>query len=608
LIVYRDVMHLVEPRALLRECEGLLRTIADGRGADHALAVRLLIDFGELESAVVDTLCPSADDVSPVADLWRRGALAIGHLFVASWLQHGAERLRAAATGALSSISQLSRSLQAGALRLHVPEGYAYYGLYPETYVAAASLFQSGRKPGAAVCIGVRSIGTSLSAVVGAALEAEGWRVVPLTLRPRGHPFQRRPILSRELTQRLESQQQALFLIIDEGPGLSGSSFCGVAEVLSQLGVPDDRIALFPSWSADGSTFNSGISRERWRRHRRFCCSFEEAWLVRGVLGAELQDVSGGAWRSGCYTHPADYPAVHPQHERRKYLATLSSSGEQVLFKFAGLGRYGAAKHARAEGLAETGFTPPVFGLRDGFLLQTFAAGWPLCREDADARLLRAAARYLAHLRGNDAVEDSVCFESLAQMVEVNVVEGLGPAWRNRLGDLERFRAILAASPALAIDGRMMPHEWLATSRGILKADATDHGDDHFFPGPQDIAWDVAGFAIEFGLSRGAKEDFADAVSSLSGDLNLRLRLPFYAVAYLACRLGYVTLAAQTLGESPDSARMAALAQRYRRQLRLSIARLAVPQTSISVSTPRRRPHKMIRDAGDEQSPPREVA
>jgi hypothetical protein len=574
LIVYRDVEHLIEPRALLGECECLLWKIANGQGADHELAVRVLIDFGELESAVADMLFPNADDVLLVADLWRRGALAIGHLFVASWFQHGAERLRAAATGALSSIKPLWGSLQAGALRLHVPEGYAYYGLYPETYVAAASLFQSGRKPGAAVCIGVRSIGTSLSAVVGAALETEGWRVVPLTLRPRGHPFQRRPILSRELTQRLESHRQAIFLIIDEGPGLSGSSFCGVAEVLSQLGVPDDRIALFPSWSANGTTFNSEVSRERWRRYRRFCCSFEEAWLARGVLGTELQDVSGGAWRSGCYTHPADYPAVHPQHERRKYLTRLPSSGEQVLLKFAGLSRYGEAKHARAERLAEAGFTPPVLGLRDGFLLHAFVGGRPLRREDADAHLLRAAVRYIAHLRENDAVEGSVCFESLVRMIEVNVVEGLGRAWRDRMGDLERFRAMVAASPALAIDARMMPHEWLATSRGILKADATDHGDDHFFPGPQDIAWDVAGFTVEFGLSGTATRDFTDALAALSGDRQLRLRLPFYTVAYLACRLGYATLAAQTLGQSPDGARMTALAQRYRRQLRLSISRL----------------------------------
>ena len=50
----------------------------------------------------------------------------------------------------------LSTSLQAGALRLHVPEGYAYYGLYPETYVAAATSVperpQSPVRPSASAC------------------------------------------------------------------------------------------------------------------------------------------------------------------------------------------------------------------------------------------------------------------------------------------------------------------------------------------------------------------------------------------------------------------------------------------------------------------------
>jgi hypothetical protein len=572
-MVYRDVERPAEPRALLGECATLLRTIADGRAADHALVVRLLIDFGELESAVADALFPAADDVSPIADLWRRAAMALGRLFVASWLQHGPGRLRVAASRALSSIGPLVASVPPQSLRLRVPEGYAYYALYPETYVVAATLFRSGRRPGTAVCVGIRSIGTSLSAVVGAALEAEGWQVLPLTLRPRGDSFHRRPVLTRTLAHWIERQRQAYVLIIDEGPGLSGSSLCGAAEVIAGLGAPDDRIVLFPAWSADGGTFNSDASRQRWRRHAKFCCSFEEAWLARGVLGQELEDLSGGAWRRGCYTDAADYPAVHPQHERRKYRAFLPS-GERVLFKFAGLGRYGAARHARAERLAEAGFTPPVLDLRHGFLMQTFVPGRQLRAADVDASLMRAAARYLAYLRQRCADQRCASFEPLAQVMDVNVSEGLGPDWRNRLGDLDRFRPLLNEAPAVAVDGRMMPHEWLATRRGILKTDAADHHDDHFYPGPQDITWDVAGFAAEFGLSFRTARDFADAVGNLAGDRRLSARLPFYSVAYLACRLGYATLAAQTLGQSADAARMATLAQRYRRRLRLSIARL----------------------------------
>ena len=571
MIVYRDVERLANARAFLAACVAGLHAMADGRATDHAQATRLLIDFGELETAVADALFPSADGVSLVAEDWRRAAVAVGHLFVASWLQRGSRALRGRAREVLARIEALRPTLPCGAVRLRVPEGYAYYALYPETYVAAAEQFSRGRGPGTAVCLGLRSIGTSLSAAVAAGLEAAGWPVLALTLRPRGHPFQRRPVLTRELSALIENHEHAYFLIIDEGPGLSGSSFCGTAAALSELGVPSRRIVLFPSWPADGSTFNSEAARDRWRRHARVCCSFEDAH--RRGLSANLQDLSGGAWRRYCYPDESCHPAVQPQHERRKYLVT-SASGGRMLLKFAGLGRYGSATHARAECLAEAGFTPPVVGLRDGLLLQTFVPGRPLCRADADASLLRWAAGYLAHLRRRFACDRQIAVESLLEMIEVNVIEGLGAGWRHRLGDLDRFHRVLAGAPAIAVDGRMMPHEWLRTPCGILKTDAVDHHADHFFPGPQDIAWDVAGFGAEFGLRERATRDFADEVGLLSGDPSSTARLPFYRVAYLAHRLGYASLATRTLGPLPDGARMAMLVRRYGRQLRQAIAGL----------------------------------
>lgn len=584
MIVYRDAERLVEPRRLVHECTTLLQAMADRRTAEHSLVVRLLIDVGELETAVTDFLFPDADDVSPAVGLWRRGTMAFGRLFVASWLRHGSDRLGAAAIEALWSLEPLGATIPRSTVRLRIAEGYAYYALYPETYIAAATLFRRGRPPGTAVCVGIRSIGTSLSAVVGAALEAEGWDVLSITLRPRGAPFERRPVLTQDLAHWIERRRHAHFLIIDEGPGLSGSSICGVADVISRLGVPDRRITFFPSWWADGGTFNSDDSRQRWRRHAKFCCSFEDAWLSRGILGPKLEDLSGGAWRRRCYPNIAEYPAVHPQHEKRKYLATLPS-GEQILFKFVGLGRYGEAKHARAARLAEAGFTPPVLGLRDGFLMQTFVPGRPLRLAGADAALLGRAARYLAYL-GCSSNESCIAWEPMAEMIEVNVTEGLGPVWRDRLGDLGRFRPLLMAAPAVTVDGRMMPHEWLETPGGLRKADATDHGDDHFFPGPQDIAWDVAGFTGEFDLSSRAAREFVNKVESLSGDRRLRARLPFYQVAYAACRLGYTTMAAQTLGHCEDGSRMAALALRYKGKLRRSIAALGVASTSIHATSP----------------------
>jgi hypothetical protein len=571
-IVYRDVERLANARAFLDECAAGLRATADGKAADHGQATQLLIDFGELETAVSDALFPSADGASQVTDDWRRASVALGHMFVASWLQLGSRALRGRARKTLELIEALRPTLQAGPARLRVPEGYAYYAVYPETYIAAAKRFVRGRCPGRAVCLGLRSIGTSLSAAVAAGLEAEGWRIVAFTLRPRGHPFQRRPILTRELSTRVKNLKHAYFLIIDEGPGLSGSSFCGTAEVLSELSIPAHRIVLFPSWPADGSTFNSEAARHRWRLHPKVCCSFEGAWAAPRELGA-MQDLSGGAWRRHCYPDEACYPAVQPQHERRKYLVT-SPPGERILLKFAGLGRYGSTTYTRAERLAEAGFTPPVLGLREGFLMQTFVPGQPLRRADVDADLMRRAAGYLAHLRRRFVCERHVSFDGLSEMIDVNVTEGLGPGWRHRLNDLDRFRVILANVPAVAVDGRMLPHEWLRTPHGILKTDAIDHHDDHFFPGPQDIAWDVAGFSAEFGLHERATRDFAGEVAALSGDRSLKARLPFYRIAYLAHRFGYASMAARTLGASQDGKRMAALVRRYRQQLRVAIAGL----------------------------------
>ncbi|HYO79940.1 MAG TPA: hypothetical protein VES20_00950, partial [Bryobacteraceae bacterium] len=71
-----------------------------------------------------------------------------------------------------------------------------------------------------------------------------------------------------------------------------------------------------------------------------------------------------------------------------------------------------------------------------------------------------------------------------------------------------------------------------------VKTDALDHYDDHFFPGRQDIAWDVAGAAVEFGF------DPELLLSRMeTADSALSNRVPFYTKAYLAYRIGYCSMA-----------------------------------------------------------------
>jgi hypothetical protein len=127
----------------------------------------------------------------------------------------------------------------------------------------------------------------------------------------------------------------------------------------------------------------------------------------------------------------------------------------------------------------------------------------------------------------------------------------------------------------VAVDGRMLPHEWIATGDELVKVDALDHHADDFWPGCRDIAWDVAGTIVEFALDSPAAEALMNRYRQLSGDSAISERLPFYKAGYLAYRLGYVTLAAETLGATPDGDAFRSRQAYYRRSLEALAARPA---------------------------------
>jgi hypothetical protein len=593
MIVYRTQSERADPVPLLGRLQALLQSFEESRFASRALAVELLIDFGALEAAVADALSPDIDSDGPLLQSFRQTGLLTGRLFYHS--AKGARSEAAAWAGRLGRALDRHRSLPLpNPVELRLPEGYAYYALYPESYLSAAERFFHDRRPDRAVCIGVRSIGTSLSSVVSAALEARGCEVRSLTLRPRGHPFDRSLSLSPLLEEALRRTAGAHFLIIDEGPGLSGSSFACIARKLSGLGIADDRIVFFPSWEGDETKFLSEAARACWPRHRKYTVSFEEIWtaprrLISSFPEGRLLDLSGGNWRALFYSGPSESPPVQPQHERRKYLSfepavfpsepfrfwEKTAAGPAPLWmKFAGLGRYGRLKRLQAERLAEAGFAPAVLGLENGFLITRFVAGAPLSGRPIDSRLLDTMARYLAFRNETLPGARSVSFDAMTEMIRVNTREGLGEEWADSLAPLESFRTIFDGQPPIAIDGRMLPQEWLRTGGGDFKTDGIDHHDDHFFPGCQEIAWDLAGTSVEFALDRAAVAAFIDRYRSHNDDKDLLRRLPFYTVAYLAYRLGYAALAAGTLGPAPEGEKFKALGGNYAFQLREAIGRL----------------------------------
>jgi hypothetical protein len=205
-----------------------------------------------------------------------------------------------------------------------------------------------------------------------------------------------------------------------------------------------------------------------------------------------------------------------------------------------GLAHLGRARYERARRLAE--FCPRACGFSNGFLVTEWADGKPATLTD---ELLDTMARYLAVLRAEFGTEHPVPGAELEQMIEVNTGQSVTAP---------------VDGVVVAGDGRMLPQEWLQTSSRYVKTDAVDHHDDHFFPGCQDIAWDIAGAAVEWGFP---VEALTDRYLRLQADSSLRSRLAFYVTAYKAYRLGYCTMATETLGDSADGRRFRDLIPKY---------------------------------------------
>lgn len=123
----------------------------------------------------------------------------------------------------------------------------------------------------------------------------------------------------------------------------------------------------------------------------------------------------------------------------------------------------------------------------------------------------------------------------------------------------------LAVERVAVVDGRMAPHEWLRRpDRTIAKSDGIAHGDDHFFPGPTDIAWDLAGTIVEWRLDASATDRFLQSYQRASGD-DPRARLAAWTHAYAAFRLAFTTVGANAARGTPEAPRLARDVAAYRK-------------------------------------------
>jgi len=584
MLVYGDATRR-EPAA--RKLARLRGQLADARASPaglgrHSLLVDALIEAGELVQGVADAHFLAAgkrDTPSPQTDAAMALTVAVARLCAQSWETAFAHEWQQAP---LEDLLAACETLLASAdLEVKQPEGYAFYALYPEGHFTAAKRL----RPRPWRVIGLRSIGTSLAAMAAVALDAPA----PLTLRPGGHPFERHVSLGDAPLAR----PAAHHAIVDEGPGLSGSSIAGVIRRLRDEGVPADRIHLFPGHANGPGAQAHDETRALWTQASVHVVGFDDlilraehpahrlqGWVesLVGPLHAPLAEITGGAWRRAHGDGQGDVPPAHPWQERRKFLA--HSHHVTWLVKFIGLGHAARQRFGCAMRLAEAGFSPTVAGLCHGFMVERWhdeMAPLSLARlqcTELRVRLVERVADYIAcRMRSFPAPEENgASLRVLCEMGRHNSTQALGnglaTAWDRFQGQAERLEDRVHR---VKTDNRMHAWEWLADDNRILKTDAVDHHAGHDLIGCQDAAWDVAGACTEFGLTAEELDRLVDGLLRRGCRIDAEL-LSFYAPAYLAFQLGHYHLAAQDARSHDEQRRLESHCERYTQALRDQLA------------------------------------
>ena len=532
LLVFRDgrrVLNGPELLGTLRENLNALYSISDfSLLSTRERLTEALLRSGELECSLADHEgCHRAADI----------------------LARTTDQLAIALSGQLKLPSPILDNINAldvpELLAVPIPEGFCYYALHPLDYIDL--LNENPLSAPAAAVVGIRSIGATLSAVVRAWFELRGIPADRITVRPSGHPFDRTLMLSDRDLQWITNklQRHALFLVIDEGPGLSGSSFLAVAEALVRVGVPQDRILLLPSSQPKLSSLLAPKAATRWIRFKTIALK-----PTRHIPTDAADDIGWGAWRSMVFANEHQWPGVWSWTERRKFL----SADRRNILRFDGYGHYGSAVRRRTHILAEHGWGAHPHPAADGFSRCTWIAGER--RTQADRDIVLQLARYCT-FRAAHFETANASTNALEEMTQINLERALNVS----------HSVVLPIERPVIADARMMPHEWIATDRGrLFKVDAATHGDDHFYPGATDIAWDLAGAIVEWKLDEEASDLLIGEYERISGD-SIQTRLPGYLVAYCAFRLGFILSAGRSVSDAKESARFRCEANQYRGKL-----------------------------------------
>jgi hypothetical protein len=554
---------------------------------------RLLVCAGQLEQAISDSDNRSKSAVDLFMRITDCAAKALLHV----------QPLGPTLAEMSALLLNLPENIPSHDLNVRIPEGFAFYALFPEQYARAALLWsqQNQRAKSAGILVaGVRSIGTTLSAVVKCVLTQVGFDVKRITVRPEGHPYWRKCSIPPG-----EIGNAGCALVVDEGPGLSGSSMCSVFEALVAAGFRRDSISFLPSHNGNPGNSATHTVRTTWSVVSKFVaapseplfggCSLVEtlAKTSADLFGAQnsqlcVEDLGAGAWRANLYADPSEWPTCCVLFERPKYRCVLPD-GRSIFWKFFGHSLIHGGESLDSSVIGRPSqertkrWTLAPVGCAMGFVAWPWIEGTPLCQADLRPKLLEEIGSYIFSV-ANDPLSVQECLQAcrrLSKMMKCNVTEAFGPDYLQHSDqqELEIEQWVVRLLPRAAGDGRLAPHEWLRTRAGeLLKTDASGHEIDHTIVGRQPIYWDIAGACVEWSLNEQSMLPLISTIES-HGIIVPAAILEFYCEAYAAFRIGICTVCAQTIGDSAELGRLNASIQYYKRWLIQSQPLTAIPKS-----------------------------
>ncbi len=581
MIVYGDLCFDASAKHLVSTLEARLSGGFDDE-LDHYRGI--LIRAGQLEQAVADSACNQHKRqlTEHITDL-AAGA------FYASYADRN-EALPKPEWNVADCCAllreALAREFSSRILKVKVPEGFEFYTLFPEQYCHASlawSECQESACDRSVLIVGIRSIGTSLSAVVATSLAAAKWEARRMTVRSGEN--------AAELATSLRNTSRVI--IVDEGPGRSGLSFRAVADAFLQLGFSERNISLFPSHLGEPGAASSQQTLDWWRSVPRFVTPLSDlrwnglelseslakrsAALCNGDSLGRIYDLSAGEWRRHVFVREANWPAVAASFERTKYL--YRGKNGSVLWKFNGLGLENTSHYLTTEEvmstMAEQGaqhlMQSPLDAFR-GFVAFRWMDGAPLNSTAFFQRLEDLIADYLIPISDPPLSSDEhiVSISRLTHMLYWNTKKALGNSFAEA-GVRLASAAKKVCGQRTYSDGHLAPHEWIRASDGrIWKTDFFGHDRDHTIIGKQSILWDIAGVVIEWGLQSATITSLCAAFRKRGVTIEHKA-LQFYCAAYAAFRLGMFSMC--NSADGPEQKRTEVAKRFYRELLRDTLCR-----------------------------------